>query len=143
MNGMQLDAKGKEDLERAAAGAIEKLKLERHELLKDIQRAASNPLLVQDGERVSLTTARFAILLVKLSEDADIQYQANMKIQRRLIFLTWALLFLTVILLAVAAAQLIAAIQANQIAKEANKPKTQAYRHAVNGYNNIVEVHNQ
>jgi len=52
-----------------------------------------------DDIKNRITTARFATLLVNLSEQAD-------KITRKLVCLTWALIFLTVGLLVVAAIQI-------------------------------------
>ena len=48
-----------------------------------------------DDIKNRITTARFAALLVNLSEQADKITQENLKMQRKLVCLNWTLIFLT------------------------------------------------
>lgn len=77
----------------------------RRELLAAIHDSVYH-LNADNATKVARAQARFATLLVALSEQADKTTQENLEMQRKLVRLTWALFILTVALTFVAAGQL-------------------------------------
>ena len=77
-----------------------------HEILQLIFEMAYK-VVERDDINSRLTMARFATLLVNLSEQADKITQVNLAVQRKLVCLTWALAGLTAGLLAVAILQIL------------------------------------
>jgi len=81
------------------------------EILQLIFEMANKTLETPDIN-IRSTIARFATLLVNLSEQADKITQENLKMQRKLVRLNWTLIFLTVgLFIANIALLVVAAIQ--------------------------------
>jgi hypothetical protein len=72
------------------------------DILKSIQDRAHD-FEPMENNRLELTMARVSILLVKLSRDAERIADQNLKMQRTIQALTWAILVLTMVLVWIAA----------------------------------------
>jgi hypothetical protein len=60
----------------------------------------------REDVKITRTMAKFATLLVNLSEQADKITQENLAMQQKLVRLTWALFIVTVVLAFVGAVQI-------------------------------------
>ena len=87
------------------AQEVEAASKDPREILKSIFDRVHD-LNLDDAKKVAYVQARFATLLVALSELAKKTTQENLKMQRKLVRLTWALFILTVALTLFAGAQL-------------------------------------
>lgn len=106
MNGLQLSQEDQQKLTAKIASEVQFASGERREILRAIQAVAWDKRETDDAKRIAVTMARFATLLVSLSEQADKFTQDNLGVQRKLTRLTWGLFWLTLVLAFVAAAQL-------------------------------------
>jgi hypothetical protein len=102
----EYDAEGKEKIEGWIKSEIDSLDTKSpRELLRWVHDSVYH-LNSSDTVKLMRTQARFATLLVKLSEQADRQFELSMKIQKTMICLTKALLWVTAVLLVVAFVQI-------------------------------------
>jgi hypothetical protein len=97
-----MDANQEKRIEDGVKGASNDLR----SILLTIHEAAENSEASREDIMIKRTIARFANLLVSLSEQANTITQENLALQRKLIRLNWTLIFLTAVLAFVGFVQL-------------------------------------
>lgn len=83
--------------EEVVAQEVSAVDHERREILRSIHESIHDQR-VRGDQKISLTQARFATLLVSLSEQTDKTTKQNLDMQRKVVNLTWGLLGLTIAL---------------------------------------------
>ena len=90
--------------------------------LRDLERHAEGDSgVLKDAVPVSLS--KFSHILHLLSQKAEIATERDLKMQKRLLFLTWALVCLTFVLLAIAVVQTKVMIKENSSTHAETKQK--------------------
>lgn len=94
---MDHDEAVRRDRERETSIAKEALKLEPKDLVREIF-VNSNSRSLNEAGLVSRPLAYFSALIVQLSEKADAAARANVRLQKTMVILTWAIAIFTVVM---------------------------------------------
>ena len=103
--GLEYSTEDQKRVEAAVAREVEASRQDKSTILRAIHEAVFH-LNPPDAEKIARVLARFATLLVNLSDQADKTTQENLRLQSKLVRLTWALFWLTLALALVAAVQI-------------------------------------
>lgn len=103
--GLQYSPEAQKKVDATIVQEVAAVTHDRRDILKSIHESVHD-LRVFDAQKISLTQARFATLLVSLSEQADKTTQQNLDMQRVVVSLTRRLFWLTIALGLIAVVQI-------------------------------------
>lgn len=119
--------------------AKDSLEMSDEDLLRDLYHQYDIAFSKNDPAQINRTIAYFSTLLIKLSRQAEESTKENIKMQRTITKLTWAMLVVSIVLFFVSIAQI--TIQIKQNNNQLNdQPKRQEHRNQIQGENKPVPV---